>query len=141
MKGLRIRPEESGLRASLFDLEAELMDVIWTRSLEDFSVGELHRILETRREIAYTTVMTTLGRLCEKELLEREKHGRKYLYRVRMSRSQFVRAMTRDVMNSLPPLGQNEAIAMLVERVSESDDAALDRLEEMIRKQRERRDR
>lgn len=138
MKGIRIRPEESGLKASLFDFEAEIMEIVWSRQLSDFCVAEIHRILEDRREVAYTTVMTTLGRLCDKELLDRVKDGRKYLYRPRLTRSEFIREMTRDVMNSLPPLGQSEAISMLVERVSESDDDALDRLEELIRKQRER---
>lgn len=138
MKGIRIRPEESGLKASLFDFEAEIMEVVWSRQLSDFSVAEIHQVLEGRREVAYTTVMTTLGRLCDKELLGRVKDGRKYLYRPRLSRTEFIREMTRDVMNSLPPLGQSEAISMLVERVSESDNEALDRLEELIRKQRER---
>ena len=29
MKGIRIRPEHDGMRSSLFDLEAEIMEVVW----------------------------------------------------------------------------------------------------------------
>lgn len=138
MKGIRIRPEETGLRASLFDFEAEIMEIVWGRAMKNFSVHALHEILQERREVAYTTVMTTLNRLCEKEILERVKDGRRFLYRPRLSRAEFIRQMTRNVMNSLPPLGQNEAVSMLVERVSSSDEAALDALEALIQKQRER---
>lgn len=138
MKGIRIRPEETGLRASLFDFEAEIMELVWGDAMKDFSVHDLHEILQQRRDVAYTTVMTTLNRLCEKEILERVKDGRRFLYRPRLSRAEFIRQMTRNVMNSLPPLGQSEAVSMLVERVSSSDEAALDALEALIKKQRER---
>lgn len=138
MKGIRIRPEETGLRASLFDFEAEIMELVWGGPMKNFSVHDLHEILQERRDVAYTTVMTTLNRLCEKEILARVKDGRRFLYRPRLSRAEFIRQMTRNVMNSLPPLGQSEAVAMLVERVSSSDEAALDALEALIQKQRER---
>jgi predicted transcriptional regulator len=138
MKGIRIRPEESGLRSSLFDFEAEIMELVWSRELECFSVGDMQELIEERRDVAYTTVMTTLTRLCEKELLQREKDGRKYLYCATMTRDEFVREMTREVINSLPEMGQDEAIALLVERVSESDADELDALEKLIDQQRER---
>lgn len=138
MKGIRIRLEETGLKASLFDCEAEIMEIVWSRQLQDFSGSKVHHILKDRREVAYTTVMTTLGRLCEKEMLDRVRDGRKYLYRARHSRAEFVREITREVMNSLPPLGQREALSMLVERIANSDDTVLDRIEETIRKQRKR---
>lgn len=136
MKGIRFRPEQDGLRTSLFDLEAEIMEVVWTQAWCEFSVGDVHVILESRREIAYTTVMTTVSRLFDKGLLEREKDGRKYLYRPAMARSQFVEAMTREVLGSLPPVGQEAAIALLVERVANADEAELDRLESLIQERR-----
>lgn len=138
MKGIRFRPEQVGLRASLFDLEAEIMEVVWTQEWTDFPVGDVHAILETRREVAYTTVMTTVSRLFEKGLLKREKDGRRYLYRPAMTRSEFVEAMTREVLGSLPPVGQEAAVALLVERVANADDAELDRLELLIQERRKR---
>lgn len=138
MKGLRIRPERKGLQASLFDFEAQIMDIVWCRSMQEFSVADLHVILEEQRDVAYTTVMTTLSRLCDKEILTRRKEGRKHLYSPRMSRSEFVRIMTQNVINSLPPLGRNEAVALLVEQVSASDEEELDQLEALIQRQREK---
>lgn len=136
MKGIRIRPEQDGLRSSLFDLEAEIMELVWDQRWEEFSVLDVHEHLEQRREVAYTTVMTTITRLFDKELLERRKEGRRYLYAPLMSRAQFIEAMTRDVLNSLPPVGQETAVALLVERVAQASDAELDRLEALIRERR-----
>lgn len=136
MKGIRIRPEQDGLRTSLFDLEAEIMELVWSRGWDEFAVADVHSQLEALRDIAYTTVMTTVARLHDKELLRRRKEGRRYLYQPAMSRSAFIEAMTREVLGSLPPVGQEAAVALLVERVAEADEAALDRLEALIRARR-----
>jgi len=137
VKGIRIRPEQVGLRASLFDLEAEIMEVVWSQGWDGFTVNDVHEHLVAQREIAYTTVMTTLSRLYDKELLSREKDGRRYIYQARMTRSGFIEAMTREVLSSLPPVGQETAVALLVERVAEADVAELAHLEALIRKRRE----
>ena len=136
MKGIRIRPEQDGLRTSLFDLEAEIMEIVWDRGWAEFAVTDVHEALSTQRELAYTTVMTTVSRLYDKELLSREKVGRRYLYRPEMTRAQFIESMTREVLSSLPPVGQETAVALLVERVAEADEAELDRLEALIRSKR-----
>ena len=136
MKGIRIRPEQDGLRTSLFDLEAEIMELVWEQGWTEFAVSDVHSALERRRDVAYTTIMTTVSRLFDKELLERRKVGRKYVYEVRMTRREFIDAMTREVLHSLPPVSREAAVALLVERVAEADDAELARLEEMIRQRR-----
>ena len=132
MKGIRIRPEKEGLRTSLFDLEADIMEVIWARSTGAFAVADVHRALELTRDIAYTTVMTTVSRLKDKGLLERAREGRRYVYRALKGREEFLREMTREVLHSLPDIGREEAVAYLVERVSEADADELARLEALI---------
>ncbi|MDH5490557.1 MAG: BlaI/MecI/CopY family transcriptional regulator [Myxococcales bacterium] len=136
MKGIRIRPEQEGLRASLFDLEAEIMEIVWAQGLEHFAVSEIQRQLGKTRELAYTTVMTTVSRLFDKGLLDRRKEGRRYLYSPRMSEDEFIEAMTREVLQSLPPVGQQTAVALLVERVADANAEELDRLEALIRARR-----
>jgi len=136
MKGIRIRPELDGMRSSLFDLEAEIMETVWSRGWTTFCVHDVHAILETRREIAYTTVMTTITRLFHKELLTRHKQGRKYMYVPTMTRAEFIDSMTREVLSSLPPVSQETAMEMLVERVASADPGELDHLEALIRQAR-----
>ena len=112
------------------------MDVVWGEGWESFAVSSVHSILEKRRAIAYTTVMTTVSRLFDKGLLEREKEGRRYVYTPAMSREEFAEAMARDVMHSLPKQGRAAAMALLVEQIDEVEAAELDRLQELIERRR-----
>lgn len=62
-------------------LEAEVMDIIWALA-GPVSVGDVaERLNEHRTEpLAYTTVMTVMARLADKQVLERRREGRGYLY-------------------------------------------------------------
>ncbi len=54
----------------LGDLESEVMEIVWTA--QKASVREVLFLLEKKRKIAYTTVMTVMSRLHEKKILKRE---------------------------------------------------------------------
>lgn len=62
-------------------LEAEVMGHLW-EARSALSVRDLlERLNRDRREpLAYTTVMTVMSRLTEKEVLRRERAGRGYVY-------------------------------------------------------------
>lgn len=129
-KKIRIRPDKEGTQVALYDLEADIMDVVWTRDWEVFSVRDVLEVLQEERSIAYTTVMTTVKRLFDKGLLEREKQGRRYVYTPIMGREEFHARMAVEVMRSLPEEGREAAMSMLIEEMSGSE--SLDRLEKLI---------
>jgi predicted transcriptional regulator len=62
-------------------LESEVMDFVWTAG-EPVAVRDVVEELNERRAepLAYTTVMTVMSRLADKEVLSRRKAGRGYLY-------------------------------------------------------------
>jgi predicted transcriptional regulator len=136
MKGIRIRPEKHGVRATLFDLEADIMEAVWSSDWSWFSVSQVRDQLLQRRDIAYTTVMTTVTRLHKKGLLRRRRDGRRYLYRTKYSRDALAQAMATEVLDSLEAGGQDAAMALLVDRVSRADADELARLEDMIQARR-----
>ena len=70
------------------ELEARVMDVLWDRG-GWLSPGEVHDVLGAERPLAYTTVMTILVRLWQKERLERQRDGRAYVYRPLQSREEY----------------------------------------------------
>jgi len=84
--------------------------------------------------------MTTVGRLHEKGLLARAKDGRRYVYRPRMTRDEFNSRMARDLWGSLSELGHDQALALLVDRVADSDMDELRKLEAMIRRKKKELD-
>jgi len=111
------------------------MHVVWSRELRSFAVSDVLSILEKRREIAYTTVMTTVARLHSKGLLARERDGRRYLYSPKLTREEFLEATAREVLDGA--VGGTRAIAMLAEKVSEASAPELDALEALIRQRRQ----
>ena len=78
--------------------ELELVDVLWR--LGEGTVQDVCNGLE--RELAYTTVMTTL-RLLEsrKGVLERVKRGRAYVYRPLVTRDEVSRSVLADLKDVL----------------------------------------
>lgn len=113
------------------------MDLVWSRGWAEFSVQDVVGGLPSPRELAYTTVLTTVRRLYDKGLLHRERDGRRFLYQPKLGREQFHKQLAQNLMRSLPPAGREAALAALVDQVPD-DSEALDRLEAMIRERRMR---
>jgi predicted transcriptional regulator len=69
------------LRDVLGPLAAPIIEAVVARG--EASVREVVEDLEKReaRRHAYTTVMTIMGRLYQRQLLSRDKRGRQYIYR------------------------------------------------------------
>ncbi|QIS18090.1 BlaI/MecI/CopY family transcriptional regulator [Nocardia terpenica] len=70
------------------DLEAVVMDRLWNREGEPTTVREVFDELAREREIAYTTVMSTMDNLHRKGWLERRREGKAYRYWPKLSREQ-----------------------------------------------------
>ena len=60
-------------------LESAIMDVIWAGS-RPYAVREVRERMSYGRQVAYTTVMTVMGILYGKGVLQREMHGRAWRY-------------------------------------------------------------
>ncbi|MFC4128303.1 BlaI/MecI/CopY family transcriptional regulator [Nocardia rhizosphaerae] len=70
------------------ELEAVLMDRLWDRDVDATTVRELFEELAAERDIAYTTVMSTMDNLHRKGWLDRAREGRAYRYWPTMTREQ-----------------------------------------------------
>lgn len=81
------------------DLEAVIMDRLWVRD-GPTSVREVLEELQRDREIAYTTVMSTMDNLHRKGWLTRERHGKAYLYVPRLTREQHSAHLMRDALDA-----------------------------------------
>ncbi len=131
-ENIHIRPDEEGARVALHDLEAEIMELVWSDERDELDVGEMQTLLNEERDLAYTTVMTTMKRLFDKDLLDRHKEGRKYVYTPEMSRSDFYAEVAVEVMKSLPDSGRRAAMSALIGDITEADAGTLERLESLI---------
>ena len=78
----------------LTDLELEVMHVVW--DLGHGTVRQVHEVLAGRRQIAYTTVMTMMNILEEKEYLKRSKEGRAHVYESIQPKERVISSMVDD---------------------------------------------
>lgn len=124
---------KDGLRKVLGDLEAEIMEVIWSKSLH--TVRDVYEELRLHKKIAYTTVMTVMGRLAEKGLLRADKEGTAYHYYPTMSREEFERETLKKVVDSVMEFNAEGAINYFAEKVvKEGKEEQIKALEELLRK-------
>jgi predicted transcriptional regulator len=75
-----------GPRHSILDLaplELECLSVLWP--MGEGTVGDIHRALAASRPRAYTTVLTIMDRLTQKEIVTRRKVGKAFHYQARLS--------------------------------------------------------
>ncbi len=106
-----VHPDRPGIRKVLGDLEAEIMELIWARPLDQgttvrdiFEVLYERRLLastDERRRIAYTTVMNTMTRLAKKQLLRTEKQDQAYIYYPNFSQEEFVSRFVEHMLENL----------------------------------------
>ena len=81
------------------ELEAVVMDRIWDRD-GTTTVREIFDELAAEREIAYTTVMSTMDNLHTKGWLARERDGKAYQYWPTLTREQHSAQLMRDALDT-----------------------------------------
>lgn len=117
--------------------EREVMLVVWQHG--SATVVDVSKRLNTK--LAYTTVMTTLDRLFKKELLQREKKSRAFVYSVRFTHGELEGQQAANLIRHFfHDAGERPDILMscLIDAVSCYDSRLLDELESKIRRARKR---
>src|SRR6266536_831518 len=130
-------------RASLSQLgplEERLLDALWGRghaTVRDLADDDC-------RDLAYTTVMTTLDRLFKKHLLSRQAEGRAFRYTPRFTREELHREVAGEAFRQLMDASPASILPLsyLVEILTEHDAKLLDDLGQVVEaKRRELRSR
>jgi len=125
---------EEGLTHIFGELEAKLVEAVW--ELEQASVQDV--IDHLGGNLNYKTTMTVLNRLTEKDVLNRQKEGRAFVYTATASRQdllagvfdQMVRGMFNDDFRKI-------ALAQLIETAEEIDPQLLDDIDQLIKQHKQ----
>jgi predicted transcriptional regulator len=125
------KPGMQGLNKILGSLESELMDIIWHKGCE-VCVRDIYEQLARKREIAYTTVMTIMGRLAEKNVLHKRTVGNTSYYLPSMTREEFTAKVVGNVVDSLLEDFADATLAHFVSRVRQDDRATIEKLEKLL---------
>ncbi len=95
-------PDRKGIRKVLGDLEAEIMELIWARPQgTGTTVRDIFEVLYQRRQLAYTTVMSTMSRLAKKKLLQVEKRDQTYIYTPTLTEPEFISWLVSHILEDL----------------------------------------
>ena len=104
------------------DLEAVMMDRLWNREGKT-TVREVVDELRGEREIAYTTVMSTMDNLHTKGWLAREREGKAYTYWPTLTREQYSARLMREALDA----GRDSGLVLthLLEQMTDEESANL----------------
>lgn len=131
-------PNKKGLRKILGDLETQIMEIAWVKG--EVTVKQVHERLQSKRELAYTTVMTVMSRLAEKGLLKRVREGAAYVYRPTSGREEFTQTSVKKVMQELLRDFSTPAIRQFVESIGKEDPEQIEQLARLIDRKRKKTD-
>lgn len=106
-------------------LESDIMEIVWN-SRNPISVRDVTLDIQRNRKVAYTTVMTIMGRLVEKGLLKRQESGKAYIYQPVYSKDRFLTRVSRQIIKNFIASFGEAAIAHFAEEI--------DKLEPLKRK-------
>jgi predicted transcriptional regulator len=113
---------------TLGDLERAVMDQVWGAAdagRAPVSVRDVHAALSPTRDLAYTTVMTVMGRLAEAGLLTQERSGRAYLYAAAGSREELTATTMLDQLHGMGTQDRRSAMLHFLDDASPDEIADL----------------
>lgn len=125
------RNEENSLHKLLGELEVELMEHMW--QLGEATVRDVTTLIQEKRPVAYTTVMTVMVHLAEKGLLARTPIDKKtHLYRVALTKEQFLERSSRQMVEAMLEDFGDLALTTFLEVVDQVGPEHLDRLRKRL---------
>lgn len=114
----------------LGELEAPIMRLMWERG--SASVRDILDALGAQgRALAYTTVLTVMGRLTEKSLLKRQRHGKMHVYRPTTTQEGFLRQAAAKRVQALVADFGDVAVAQFLAEVTDLSPARRRQLQQL----------
>jgi BlaI family penicillinase repressor len=108
------------------ELELQFLKILWEKSPQP--VRDIRDLLaKAGRDIAHTSVITTLNTMVKKQLVTREKEGKAFLFSPKVTREQVSQSVLGDVVNRV---FDGSATAVLL-GVIEQNEIDLDELKEL----------
>lgn len=114
----------------LGDLELAVMDHLWTHGGQD--AKQVHRAIGRGRRITLNTIQSTLKRLFEKGLLDRDKVSHAHVYTASVSRTDFQRGALKEVVDRLMGGKSDAMLSAFIGVAEQLGPEQLERLERLV---------
>lgn len=132
-----IWPNREGLGKVLGELELYLMERVWAwPQAYPLTVKELHEAASAERQLAYTSVLSTMGNLVKKGALRVEKSSFAHRYWPACTREEYEQNVLGNVIGRFVKDFSQPAIQHLVGSLEAEDPQLLDALYEELQRRR-----
>ena len=96
---ITFKPSGGGLEKFFGKLEAKVIDIVWENA--PVTIKRVLYFLNADHDYAYTTVMTVMNRLVNKNILKRTKESHSFVYTALISRNEFLEQAIELIISSL----------------------------------------
>ncbi len=124
------KPHKAGLGRVLGELERLVMDVLWDRA--EVTGREVLEEIQKERPLAFTTILTVMDRLLKKGLIRRKKRGGVFVYAPSISRDEFVKQVSEEVLQGILDISASSAASFFVDILYKTSPEEMDRLSRLI---------
>lgn len=126
-----VRLSADGLAKVLGDLEARVMEAIWTIG-RPVPARTVHERVALSHAVAIHTVITVLNKLVEKGLLVREKRDDLLHYQAQLTEEEFRAKTSRRVVEGILSFGREAVTSSFVDVLAEQDPEQLAELGRLV---------
>lgn len=124
------KPHKAGLGMVLGDIERLVMDVLWRRG--EATGREVLADIGKEKSLAFTTILTVMDRLLKKGLIRRVKKEGLFVYTPSMSKDEFVRQVSEEVLHGILDISASSAAASFVDILYKTNPEEIERLSRLI---------
>ncbi len=124
------KPHKAGLGRVLGEIERLVMDVLWDRA--EVTGREVLEEIQKERLLAFTTILTVMDRLLKKGLIRRKKRGGVFVYAPSISRDEFVKQVSEEVLEGILDISASSAASSFVDILYKTSPEEMDRLSRLI---------
>lgn len=124
------KPHKSGLGRVLGALEKSVMDILWERG--EATGREVFEGISREKTLAFTTVLTVMDRLLKKGLIKRAKRGGVFVYTASMTKDNFVKQISQEVLQGILDISASSAASSFVDLLYKTNPEEIDRLSKLI---------
>lgn len=117
----------------LGELEQLVMNIVWSEGCA--TVRCVFKQIKAKRDIAYTTIMTTMDRLAKKNILKRSKIGKAYEYTPAFSCEELNTKTSQKIVDQLVQNYGDLAIAQFIDVIDNTSPKKLQELKRRLDEQ------
>jgi predicted transcriptional regulator len=114
--------------------ELPVLEALWEKNA--LTGREIYEQVRRSKELAYTTVLTTVGRMVKKGSILRKRMDGIYIYEPAWTKLEFERQAALAVIRGIVEISPSHAVSAFVDILSQSDAGKLDEIIKIIEEKR-----